>query len=427
MNNERQKILDNIWIRLILIGISIIIFLFLCYVLRGPLVSLLLAFIVAYIFDPVVDFLEHKTCRFIHKRIRRILMILVLIVGILMITAGFLAYAVPRTADGIYRVGTIIKEQYPGYLSVIEKWIEKYGNRDVARLIEPVLEEQIEKTEQTDIEDLSKQELFEKAEPKDIKQYKEQKPAPTPAQKEKPKVEVQLQKHIAEEIWNLKKYLPQAMDFLMRAIKNIFYGTFGFFSFIANFIIFSVVSIYLLKDFHIITQKLKNLIPLPKREYTINLLLKVNHNLRYYLRGQLIVCFALSVIYSIGLSIAGIDLSIFVGFIGGFGNLIPYVGTGIGIILASLLALFEYRDFEHLFYVIITFIIGQSLEATVITPRVVGKELSMHPAIVILSILIFGQLWGFLGLLLAVPIAATLKVFIDEFISRYKSSKYYTG
>ncbi len=425
MNKERQRILDNVWVRVILIGISSIIFLFLCYVLRGPLISLLLAFIVAYIFDPVVDFVEHKTCRFLHKSIRRVLVIFVLIVGILMITAGFLAYAVPRTVNGIYHVGSIIKEQYPGYLNVVEKWVEKYGNRDIARLVKPVLEEQIEKTEHTDIEKLSKQELFEKAEPKDTKQRKEQEPSPV--QKEKPKSEVQLQKRIAEAIWNLKKYLPQAMDFLAGAIKSIFYGTFGFFSIAVNFIIFSVVSIYLLKDFDVIMRKMKNLIPLSKREHIINLVLKVNHNLRYYLRGQLIVCFALSIIYSIGLSIAGIDLSILIGFIGGFGNLIPYVGTGIGIILASLLALFEFHDFQHIFYVIITFVVGQSLEATVITPRVVGKELSIHPAMVILSILIFGQLWGFLGLLLAVPIAATLKVFIDEFVSRYKSSKYYTG
>lgn len=425
MNKEQQRILDNVWVRIILIGISCIIFLFLCYVLRGPLVSLLLAFIVAYIFDPIVDFLEHKTCRFLHKSIRRILIIFVLIVAILMSAGGFFVFAVPKTVDGIYRVGSIIKEQYPEYLSAIEIWVEKYGNRDIARLVKPVLEDQIEKTEQTDIEKLSKQELFEKAEPKDIKQRKEKEPSP--AQKEKPKVEVQLQERISGAIWNLKKYLPQVMDFFARAIKSIFYGTFGFFSMAVNFIIFSVVSIYLLKDFDVIIRKVKNLIPLPKKEYITNLVLKVNHNLRYYLRGQLIVCFALSIIYSIGLSIVGIDLSILIGFIGGFGNLIPYVGTSIGIILASLLALFEFRDFQHIFYVIITFVIGQSLEATVITPRVVGKELSIHPAIVILSILIFGQLWGFLGLLLAVPIAATLKVFFDEFVSWYKSSKYYTG
>lgn len=425
MNKEQQRVFGNVWIRIILVGISVVILLFLCYVLRGPLVSLLLAFIVAYIFDPIVDFLEHKTCRFLHKRIRRILIIFVLIVVILTSAGGFLAFAIPKTINGVYRVGAIIKEQYPEYLSTVEIWVEKYGNRDLARLVKPFLEQQIEKTKLNDVEELSKQELLEKVKPEDLKQRKEQ--GSISDQKEKQKVEVQLQKRVTEAIWDLKKYLPQVMDFFARAIKSIFYGTFGFFSIAVNFIIFSVVSIYLLKDFDVIIRKVKGLIPLPKREYITNLSSKVNHNLRYYLRGQLIVCFALSVIYSIGLSIAGIDLSILIGFIGGFGNLIPYVGTAIGIILASLLALFEFRDLQHIMYVIITFVVGQSLESTVITPRVVGKELSMHPAIVILAILIFGQLWGFLGLLLAVPIAATLKVFLDEFISWYKSSKYYTG
>jgi predicted PurR-regulated permease PerM len=157
----------------------------------------------------------------------------------------------------------------------------------------------------------------------------------------------------------------------------------------------------------------------------MSLLSRVNDNLRYFLRGQLIICVFVSLIYSIGLTIAGIHLSFFIGFIGGFGNLIPYAGTGTGIVLASLLALFQYHDLKHIVYVLITFGIGQLLEGTVITPRIMGKGLGLSPVMVILSILICGQLLGFLGLLLAVPIASTIKVFVDEIILKYKSSQYY--
>lgn len=159
----------------------------------------------------------------------------------------------------------------------------------------------------------------------------------------------------------------------------------------------------------------------------MNLLSKVNNNLRYFLRGQLIVCLILSLIYSIGLTIVGIPLSFLIGFISGFGNLIPYVGTSTGIALASTLALFQFHDLKHILYVLFTFGIAQLLEATVITPRIMGKGLGLSPVMVILSILICSQLFGFLGLLLAVPIASTVKVFVDEFMTRYKSSQYYKG
>ena len=167
--------------------------------------------------------------------------------------------------------------------------------------------------------------------------------------------------------------------------------------------------------------------PLSRREEATRLILKINDHLRSFLQGQLIICLILSFIYSIGLTVAGIPLSFLIGFIGGFGNLIPYVGTGAGMSLAIMLALFQYHDFNHVVYVVATFGVGQLLEGTVITPRVMGKGLGLSPVMVILSILIFSQLLGFLGLLLAVPIASTVKVFIDEFIMRYKSSPYYKG
>jgi len=208
-------------------------------------------------------------------------------------------------------------------------------------------------------------------------------------------------------------------------MKNIFYSTFGFVGILVNFIIFGVVSVYLLVDFNIIAQNIKNIFPLSKRDRAISLLSRVNNNLRSFLRGQLIICLILSLIYSIGLTIAGVPLSFLIGFIGGFGNLIPYVGTGTGIVLASALALFQFHDFKHIIYILITFGVGQILEGTVITPRIMGKGLGLSPVMVILSILICSQLLGFLGLLLAVPIAATVKVFIDEFLLKYKSSQYY--
>lgn len=410
MGNERQKILDNLWVRVILIGFLIIVFFTFCYFLRGTLISLLLAFIIAYIFNPVVSFLEHK-------HIHRGFGIVILIIAVLLSTAGFLTYAIPKTVNGIYQVGSIVKDRYPKYQATFEAWIRKYENTEFAQSLtsllkermEPVLDHDRGKIEPTDIQESGKQERpFVQAEGADK--------------------ESRLEKaRFIETVMGFKKYLPQAMGFFLNIGKNIFYSTFGFLGIMVNFIIFSVVSVYLLKDFNLIAQKIKAIFPLSKRDQAVSLLSRVNDNLRYFLRGQLIICLILSLIYSIGLTIAGIHLSFFIGFIGGFGNLIPYVGTGTGIVLASILALFQYQDLKHLLYVFVVFGIGQLLEGTVITPRIMGKGLGLSPVMVIISILICSQLLGFLGLLLAVPIAATVKVFVDEFISKYKSSQYYKG
>ncbi|HHT9130327.1 MAG TPA: AI-2E family transporter [Candidatus Brocadiaceae bacterium] len=417
MEKERQKILENLWVRVILIGLSISVFLVLCYFLKGTIISLFLAFTIAYIFNPVVSFFERRHWPFTQKHIHRGFGIIFLIIAVLLSTAGFLTYAIPKTTSGIYQVGGMIKKQYPKYETTIEVWIEKYGNIEFAKSIELLLKERIaptpnhdrKKIKPADIQETDKQKLF-------------------PLHESDVAKESRLQKlRLAKMALEFKKYIPQAIGFLLNIAKNIFYSTFGFLGIIVNFVIFGVVSVYLLKDFNNIAKKTKELFPLSKREQAVRLLSKVNDNLRYFLRGQLIICLILSLIYSIGLTIAGIPLSFLIGFIAGFGNLIPYVGTGTGIVLASALSTFQFHDLKHILYILIPFGVGQLLEGIVITPRVMGKGLGLSPAMVILSILICSQLLGFLGLLLAVPIASTVKVFIDEFLSKYKSSQYYKG
>jgi len=410
-----------LWVRVLLIGFSIIIFIVLCYFLRGTIISLLLAFIVAYIFDPVVDFFERRCWPFTRKHIHRGFGIVFIIIAVLITTAGFLTYAIPKTTKGIYQVGSTIKKQYPKYETTIEAWVEKYGHIELAKSVESLMKERMEPIFKQDREKIKPTDSEKEA---GIKEHNKQELSSV--QGSDAEKETRLQKiRLAEILGGFKKYIPQVISFFMNIIKNIFYSTFGFLGILVNFIIFGVVSVYLLMDFNIIAQHIKTIFPLSKRDQATGLLSKVNNNLRYFLRGQLVICLILSLIYSIGLTIAGVPLSFLIGFIGGFGNLIPYVGTGTGIVLASALALFQFHDFKHIIYILITFGVGQILEGTVITPRIMGKGLGLSPVMVILSILICSQLLGFLGLLLAVPIASTVKVFIDEFFLKYKSSQYY--
>ena len=144
MEKERQKILENLWVRVILIGGSIIVFFALCYFLRGTFISLLLAFIIAYIFDPVVDFFERRCWPFTRKHIHRGFGIVFIIIAVLLTTAGFLTYAIPKTTKGIYQVGSMIRGQYPKYETVVETWIGKYGQIDLAKSVELLIIENIE-------------------------------------------------------------------------------------------------------------------------------------------------------------------------------------------------------------------------------------------------------------------------------------------
>ncbi|KKO19016.1 MAG: AI-2E family transporter [Candidatus Brocadia sp.] len=418
MENERQKMLDNLWVRVMLAGISIILFFVLCYFLRGTLISLLLAFIVAYIFDPAVDFFERKTWPFTRKHIQRGFGIVFIIITVFLTTAGFLTYAIPKTVSGVYQVGGIIRYHYPKYQAAFESWLGTHGDTEFVQSIKSLLGVTQEPAPDSEQKTIPSEDIEKDSGSWIPPEHKNTAADTTSQGKKTPLIDV---------VWRFKKHFPQVVGFFLDIGKNIFYSTFGFFGIIVNVIIFSVVSVYLLKDFNTIAKAIKDFFPASKRDHAVRVLSKVNDNLRHFLRGQLIVCLILSLIYSIGLTIAGIPLSFLLGFAGGFGNLIPFVGTGTGILLASVLALFHFHDFAHIVYVLITFGVGQMLEATVITPRIMGKGLGLSPVMVILSILICSQLFGFLGLLLAVPIASTVKVFVDAIISKYKSSEYYKG
>ena len=196
-------------------------------------------------------------------------------------------------------------------------------------------------------------------------------------------------------------------------------------SIIINFFIFGVVTVYLLRDFDRITAKVRDLIPVSRRDKVSEIFSKIDVNLKEFFRGQITVCLILSLIYSIGLTIVGVPLSFVLGFVAGFGNVIPYVGTVVGLGLAMVITFFQFHDIQHLVLVGLVFGIGQLLEGILITPKIIGSKLGLSPVVVIISILIWSQLLGFLGLLLAVPFTSVAKVLIDEGIIRYKGSSIY--
>src|SRR5690606_4380183 len=146
-----------------------------------------------------------------------------------------------------------------------------------------------------------------------------------------------------------------------------------------------------------------------------------------FLRGQVMVGAILSAIYAAGLSVARLDLAVVIGILAGFGNMIPYVGTAIGIVLAALSLAMSWHGPWQILVIAGTFVVAQVLEGFVITPRVVGEKVGLSPLAVMIALLVFGELFGFTGILLAVPLAAALKVAGSVVLFRYRRSALYRG
>jgi predicted PurR-regulated permease PerM len=400
---EKQKIFENVWIRTFTIFCALALFFTLCYFLKGILISLFLAFTIAYIFDPLVDFISNRRLLFSKKFVPRGLAIAILLTLVFLVMGGLLTYTIPKTVSGIQRVGTALKNQYPKYQEKVGAIIEEYSDTEFGTFLKSKLG--IQTIKETEIKDKKEQGVKETTtkESSDVKYG------------------------IQESMFKMKKYVPQALNFGLGIAKNIFYSTFGFFGIVMNVVVFGVVMVYLLKDFDIIISKGKELLPVSKKEKISDIVIRIDENLKAFFRGQITVCIILSVIYGIGLTIIGVPMSYLLALVGGFGNIIPYIGIMLGLIPALLLAFIQFQDITHLLLVGLVFSIGQFLEGTVITPKIVGTKLGLNPVAIILAILVCGQVLGFLGLLLAVPIASVAKVLIDEGTIKYKETKLFKG
>ncbi|MHC4268632.1 MAG: AI-2E family transporter [Planctomycetota bacterium] len=401
----KQKIFENVWIRALAILFALVLFFALCYFLKGILISLFLAFTIAYIFDPVADYISKRKLIFSKKCVPRGLAIAILMTLVFLIMGGLLTYTVPKTVSGIQRVGTVLKDRYPKYQEKVLKVISGYKDTEFGLFLKSQLVTEADGEDKT-----------ENQQPKNKKEKTNVTGKPSG-------VEYKIPKPILE----LKKHIPQAWSVVLGVIKNIFFSTFGFFGVIVNIIVFGVVTVYLLNDFNAIVSKGNALLPSTKKDKIVDIMSRIDENLKAFFRGQVMVCSILSVIYGIGLTVIGIPMSFLLAIVGGFGNMIPYVGIGLGLIPAIILAFIQYQDITHILLVGLVFGIGQFFEGTLITPKIVGTKLGLNPVAIILAILICGQLFGFLGLLLAVPIASVVKVLFDEGIAKYKETKLFKG
>lgn len=186
-----------------------------------------------------------------------------------------------------------------------------------------------------------------------------------------------------------------------------------------NFVLFFVVAGYLLIDWPDLERKSKALLPRWHKQDVLRIAGEIDRDLRAFFRGQFLVALALAAIYSVGLFISGIPFALVIAVVAGLANMVPYLGIAVGLAPALALSLIPYDGLFAPIAVLATFIVGQTLDGVLLTPKIVGDSVGLNPVIIILAIFIFGELFGFLGVIFAVPMASALKVLLAELLRYY--------
>ena len=196
---------------------------------------------------------------------------------------------------------------------------------------------------------------------------------------------------------------------------------------VGNLVLIPVALFFLLKDWDRFVAILVDLVPPKLRPSFDNFMDEADSVLGQYLRGQLLVMGVLSIYFSVGLALFGFDLAVPVGVFTGLAFFIPYLGFGLGLTLALLAGMLQFGGLYGVLAVAGVYGVGQLVESLYLTPRLVGERIGLHPLVAIFSLLAFGQLLGFIGVLIALPTSAVLLVAIRRLRASYMLSKLYQG
>ena len=241
-----------------------------------------------------------------------------------------------------------------------------------------------------------------------------------------------IKEHISENQLNyLKETISSQTSTLMEdmssALMRLFTGWSALFNIVSFVVITPVVTFYLLDDWNIIVEKVKSLYPRKNADFINSKINEIDITLSAFIRGQAVVCLFLALFYGFGLTAVNLDFGFSIGFIAGIFSFIPYVGSLTGFVLSLLLAFTQSADWSLFVGILMVFGIGQFLEGYILTPKLVGDKIGLHPVWVIFALMAFGSLFGFLGVLLAVPVSAVLGVVIRTALDFYKNSVYFKG
>ncbi|MEY4756309.1 MAG: hypothetical protein RJA34_1207 [Pseudomonadota bacterium] len=242
----------------------------------------------------------------------------------------------------------------------------------------------------------------------------------------------QLGLHLDLDVDNLKAILLNYLDGNMSdafgpLLSSLKLGGSVALAVLGNLMLIPVALFYLLMDWARLVAWIQSLVPPRFRPGYLSFTGEADAVLGQYLRGQLLVMLIMALFYSVGLALFGLELAVPIGAFTGLAMFVPYLGFGMGLIMAVLAGLLQFASVKALLMVAVVYGIGQVLESIFITPRLVGERIGLHPLAVIFALLAFGQLFGFVGVLIALPASAVLLVAMRRLLAGYTRSPLFTG
>ncbi len=225
----------------------------------------------------------------------------------------------------------------------------------------------------------------------------------------------------------LEDHAGKAVGWLLAGIGRVLSTGAAIASILSLLVITPIVAFYLLRDYDGIVAKIDDCLPRQHAPVIREQLGEIDRTIAGFVRGQATVCLLLGLYYGIGLSLVGLNAGFVIGLASGLLSFIPYVGMLLGFVVGVAVALAQFTEWTPVILVIVVFVTGQFLEGNFVTPKLVGDSVGLHPVWIIFALLAGGAVFGFVGLLLAVPVAAVIGVLVRFALGHYLSSPYYTG
>ena len=437
-----SDVLRNKWVQAVGLLGAIIVVSVVLYLLSAVLVPLFFAFIVAYVFDPVIDKIETY-------KISRVGAIVTLVGGIVLAAILLPLFVLPGVIE---QAGEMKKKTPSPTVSTAAGESTKTGALTQPPAVVPGGVEQA-----SEIRDPTQAAVV----PEDAQESTETAALTKPGLSEELEDWLQLDRLVRAMKWGLDEngHLPENPDSIaiirrelgdqisanvegvirsllpqfpaagssvVKMLSLVGDAFLRLFLFVGNFVLFAFVAIYLLKDYDHIVASVDALIPHHYRPKVREIMGRVDRQLRSFLRGQFTVCCCLGTMYAIGFLISGTPFALLLALFGALASFVPYLGLILTIGPAVILTILYHGGIDWpVLGVLITFAVAQFLEGNFLTPKIVGSQVGLGPVWVILAIMVFSSTLGFIGLLLAVPIAAVLKVLAEEALALYRESAFF--
>ena len=225
----------------------------------------------------------------------------------------------------------------------------------------------------------------------------------------------------------LTEHAKEVQGFAVQLLPTLKSGGLALLGLIGNLVLTPLVLFYFMRDWDEMIAHVAKLIPRNWHDTVSGLLKEIDAVLGEFLRGQLLVMLLMAVFYTVALWMVGLDYALSVGLLAGCLTFVPYLGVISGALLATLTGVLQFGDLTHLIWIWVVFVVGNVLEGSVFVPWLVGDRIGLHPVAVIFALLAFGQLFGFTGILLALPASAALLVWLRHVRTKYLASGMYQG